>query len=97
MFPSTDMTRRSSRPIARSAHARHRRTVCRLDRWWKAWPLMGGRFRETDQVARDGIQPADLILRSRAKHGVSKDGGWHELGLWPSFETRARARSSGRG
>jgi hypothetical protein len=29
----------------------------------------------------------DLILRSRAQHGVSKDGPTR-CGLWPSFETR---------
>jgi hypothetical protein len=49
-------------------------------------------------IRSDGMQSqsTDLILRSRAKHGVSKDG--HTLcGLWQSFETRARARSSGRG
>jgi tryptophanyl-tRNA synthetase len=34
----------------------------------------------------------DLILRSRAQHGVSKDGHTR-CGLWPSFETRAGARS----
>jgi hypothetical protein len=34
------------------------------------------------------FNPTDLILRSRAKHGVSKDGHWHDLGLRPSFETR---------
>jgi hypothetical protein len=36
--------------------------------------------------------PNDLILRSLAQQGVSKDG--HTCcGLWPSFETRAKARS----
>ena len=42
------------------------------------------------------LNPTDLIQRSRANHGVSKDGCGHGL-AWPSFETRARARSSGRG
>jgi hypothetical protein len=42
------------------------------------------------------FNPTDLILRSRAQHGVSKGGHTH-CGLWPPFETRARARSSGRG
>jgi hypothetical protein len=37
---------------------------------------------------------SDLILRSRAQHGVSKDGHTRR-GLSPSFETRAKARSSG--
>ena len=37
----------------------------------------------------------DLILRSRAQHGVSKDGP-KRCGPWPSFETALRA-SSGRG
>ena len=31
----------------------------------------------------------DLILRSRAQHGVSKDGP-KRCGLWPSFETLLR-------
>jgi hypothetical protein len=25
------------------------------------------------------FNPTDLVLRSRAKHGVSKDGRWHNL------------------
>ena len=29
----------------------------------------------------------DLILRSRAQHGVSKDGRWQPPHPWPSFET----------
>jgi hypothetical protein len=32
--------------------------------------------------------PSNLILRSRAQHGVSKDG-LKRRGLWPSFETPA--------
>jgi len=35
------------------------------------------------------FNPTDLFLRSSAKHGVSKDGRWHDLRLWQSFETRA--------
>jgi hypothetical protein len=34
------------------------------------------------------FRPVDLILRSRAEHGVSKDGR-KTLRLWPSFETPA--------
>ena len=34
------------------------------------------------------FNPTDLILRSHAKHGVSKDGR-KTLRLWPSFETPA--------
>ena len=50
-------------------------------------------------ITSDGmkLEPIDLILRSRAKHGVSKDGHGHGPRLRPSFETRAKARSSGRG
>jgi hypothetical protein len=41
-------------------------------------------------IGSNGIEPApmDLILRSRAKHGVSKDGR-KTVRLWPSFETPA--------
>jgi hypothetical protein len=34
----------------------------------------------------DAESPLDLILRSRAQHGVSKDGP-KRCGPWPSFET----------
>jgi hypothetical protein len=35
------------------------------------------------------MDPTDLILRSRAQHGVSKDGRWHGLacGRPSSFES----------
>ena len=42
-----------------------------------------------------GLIPTDLILRNRAKRGVSKDGERRGAGAAPSFETRARAHSSG--
>jgi hypothetical protein len=37
------------------------------------------RFHETNQIGPDGIEPTGLIPRSRAKHGVSKDGRRHNL------------------
>jgi hypothetical protein len=36
------------------------------------------------------LKPIDLILRSRAPHGVSKDGHGPQR-VWPSFETRAKS------
>src|SRR5271155_5727379 len=47
------------------------------------------RFGETDQIGEGKSNLTGLILRSRAKA--------RRLEGWPSFETRARARSSGRG
>jgi hypothetical protein len=45
------------------------------------------RFHETNQIGRIELDPADLILRSRAQCGVSKDGRRHGLARGPSFET----------
>jgi hypothetical protein len=38
------------------------------------------------------VSSQDLILRSRARHGVSKDGD-ARCGLWLSFEARAKKRA----
>ncbi len=43
----------------------------------------GSRFRVREEIS-------DLILRSRAQHGVSKDGTSQRLG--PPFETAAQER-----
>jgi len=50
------------------------------------------RFHETNQIGRIELDPTNLILRSRAQHGVlrlSKDEGWPlaQPRPWPSFET----------
>jgi hypothetical protein len=45
-------------------------------------------------IRSDGIQSqsTDLVLRSRAKHGVSKDGRWHDLACGrPSRRAQERA------
>ena len=60
--------------------------------WWPA-PQLVHRFHETDQIGRIEINPTNLVLRSRAKRGVSKDGRRHDTRLGPSFETRARERA----
>ena len=49
-------------------------------------------------ASNDRIKPSDLILtRPRSSRGRLE--GWPQARscLWPSFETRTRARSSGRG
>src|SRR6516164_11422015 len=38
---------------------------------------LADRFHETDQIRE--LEPTDLILRSRAKHGVSKDRRWRHI------------------
>jgi hypothetical protein len=43
-----------------------------------------------DQVKGTTTSVSDLMLRSRAEHGVSKHGQ-ERRGLWPSFETALRA------
>ena len=57
------------------------------------------RFHETNQIGRIELDPADLILRSRAQRGVSKDG--LARGRPSSFEKASGRRpsvgSSGRG
>ena len=50
------------------------------------------RFHETDRIGRVVSQSTDLILRSRAKHGVSKDGCWHDLACGRSSR-RAQGRA----
>jgi hypothetical protein len=46
-------------------------------------------FHGINQIGRIEIAPVNVILRSRAKRGVSKDGRRHDLAWGPSFETRA--------
>jgi hypothetical protein len=48
------------------------------------------------ELAINGLQlrrnPMDLVLRSCAKHGVSKDGRWHDLACGrPSRRAQERA------
>ncbi len=45
------------------------------------------RFREANQIGRIKLAPTALILRSRAQHGVSKDGHRRRPRPRPSFET----------
>jgi hypothetical protein len=48
------------------------------------------RFNETNRIMK--FDPTDLILRSRAKHGVSKDGRRHDLACGrPSRRAQERA------
>src|SRR5262249_35499298 len=56
-----------------------------------------GSFHETDQCVQGRTRSTDHVLRSRAKHGVSKDGNGYGLaGRRPSRRAQVRA-SSGRG
>ena len=49
------------------------------------------RFRETNCMGGWGL--TQRPHPEEARSAVSKDGRWHDF-VWPSFETRARARSS---
>ena len=55
------------------------------------------RFHETNQIGRIELDPADLILRSRAQRGVSKDGRCYGLARGRPSRRRPSVGSSGRG
>jgi hypothetical protein len=55
-------------------------------------PGLAWRFHEINQSGRIEITPTDLILRSRAKRGVSKDERRRDLG-WGRPSRRARERA----
>jgi hypothetical protein len=65
------------------------RDICGLGAGLGAW--YGAQFVVCVPALTKTDVPMDLILRSRARHGVSKDGPKRH-GLWPSFEMAHRNR-----